>query len=84
MIVLSAILAGWVVVVSILVLNLTVAKGTLNAMIFYANVLQLGGSQGLFVPFEHPSFITIFIAWLNLDIGFDVCFFKGLDMYFKQ
>ena len=26
---------------------------------------------------------TVFIAWLNLNIGFDVCFFPGLDAYSK-
>ena len=83
-IVLSAILAGLVVVVSMLALNLTVTKGALNSIIFYANILQLGGNQGLFVQFDHPNFVTILIAWLNLEIGFDVCFFKGLDTYFKQ
>ena len=24
-----------------------------------------------------------FIAWLNLDIGMDVCYFKGMDTYWK-
>lgn len=81
---LSAILAGIVVIISMLALRLTVATGTLNAMIFYANIMHLGSNQGLFLPLEHPNFVSIFVAWLNLDIGFDVCFFKGLDMYFKQ
>ena len=25
----------------------------------------------------------MFVAWLNLDIGIDVCFFDGLDAYTK-
>ena len=81
LILVSALLAGIAVVVFMLVLNLTVARGTLNAIIFYANVLA--GNQALFLPFESTNFQRIFIAWLNLDVGFDVCFVKGLDMYFK-
>ncbi len=27
-----------------------------------------------FSPFKTPNFVTVFISWLNLDIGFDVCF----------
>jgi hypothetical protein len=23
-----------------------------------------------------PNFVTVFISWLNLDIGFDVCYIK--------
>ena len=80
-IVLGTFLAGIAVVILMLILNLTVAKGTVNAMIFYANVL--GGKQGLFLSFERPNFQSVFIAWLNLDVGFDTCLFKGLNMYFK-
>ena len=77
----GAFIAGAAMVVLLLLSNLTVAKGTLNAMIFYANVLS--GNQALFLTFENLNFHRLFIAWLNLDVGFDVCFFKGLDMYFK-
>ena len=31
-----------------------------------------------------PDFVTVFISWLNLDIGFDVCFFvenERLEIY---
>ena len=42
----------------------------------------------LIVPssFHHhaePSFPTVFVAWLNLDLGIDVCFINGLDTYTK-
>ena len=77
----SAILAGLAVVILMLALNLTVAKGTLNGLIFYSNIIA--ANQGLFLQFDHPNFLSIFIAWLNLDLGFDVCFVKGLDTYFK-
>lgn len=77
----SALLAGLAVVTLMLALNLTVAKGTLNGMIFYSNIIA--ANQGLFLQFDHPNFLSVFIAWLNLDLGFDVCFIRGLDMYFK-
>ena len=80
-ILLAAFIAGVAMVVLLLLSNLTVAKGTLNAMIFYANLF--GGNQALFLPFENINFQRLFITWLNLDVGFDVCFFKGLDMYLK-
>ena len=67
MILASAFFVGIAVVIFMLVLNLTVAKGTLNAMIFYANVLA--GNQALFLPFDNTNFQRIFIAWLNLDVA---------------
>ena len=77
----GALLAGLALVALILILNLTVANGALNAMIFYGNIITI--DQQLFMPFQHPNFHSAFIAWLNLDMGFNVCFFKGLDAYAK-
>ncbi len=36
-----------------------------------------------FLSFSSPNFVTVFISWLNLDTGFDICFFKGMDKYDK-
>ena len=74
-------LAGLCLVALILALNLTVAMGTLNATIFYANVLAT--NRQFFLPFDHLTLHNALIAWLNLDIGFDMCFFKGLNAYAK-
>ena len=75
-------LSGILLVVVLLGLNLTVAAGTLNGIIFYANVVN--SKRTTFLPFtEKRNFITVFIAWLNLDLGFDICFFEGMDAYWK-
>ena len=74
-------IAGLALVILILVLNLSVSVGTLNGLIFYANILAADTS--LFLSFSKPNFHTIFVAWLNLDLGFDVCYFKGIDAYSK-
>ena len=77
----AAIIGGVVLVAIILVLNLTVAVGTLNGIIFYANVINANSS--IFLPFKKPNFITVLLAWLNLGIGFDYCLFNGMDAYWK-
>ena len=74
----AGLLAGVVLVVVLMTLNLTVAIGTLNGIIFYANVL--GATSGTGLSNRIPS---ILISWLNLEIGLDVCFFEGMDMYWK-
>ena len=65
----------------LLALNLTVAVGTLNGVIFYANIVASNFST--FFPFSSPNFVTVSIAWLNLDIGIDTCFFEGMNAYWK-
>ena len=80
-VIIVSILAGIVLVTLLLVCNLTVAVGTLNGLIFYANIID--ANKSTFLQFLKPNFVTVSIAWLNLDIGFDVCFFKGVDSYWK-
>jgi hypothetical protein len=64
-------------------LNLTVAVGTVNSIIFYANIIY--ANKRIF--FNHwqlqQTFPSVFVSWLNLDIGFDVCFFDGMDIYVR-
>ena len=81
-IVLCALFAGLMLVFLILVLNLTVAVGTLNALLFYANIIDANKSI-YFGQESEIKFFPMFISWLNLNIGFDVCFFEGMDSYAK-
>lgn len=80
--IIAALLAGIALVALLLMLNLTVAVGTLDGIIFYVNVVY-ATSNSLF-PYSTQKFLTVFIAWLNLDIGFDTCFFEGMDTYWKH
>ena len=75
------ILSGIGLVVFLLVLNLTVAMGTLNAIIFYANIMS--AAKSVFFSSSELSFASVFISWLNLDLGVDTCFFDGMDTYVK-
>ena len=76
-----ALLSGIMLVIVVLVFNLTVAVGTLNGVIFYSNIIA--ANRSTFIPLSRPNFASIFIAWLNLEIGFDTCFFVGMDAYSK-
>ena len=40
-------------------------------------------SERYFLSFLSPNFVTVFKFWLNLDVGFDICLFKGMDKYDK-
>ena len=75
-------IAGIVLVVFLLCTNLTVSSGMVNGLIFYCNVIRL--NQAVFFPLNSSNtFLGVFIAWLNLDLGFEVCFYDGLDAYAK-
>ena len=80
-ILLAAIIVGILLVTALLALNITVAVGLINGFIFYANIVS--ANSAFFFPSSEPSFPTVFVAWLNLDFGIDVCFLNGLDAYTK-
>ena len=74
-------LAGPVLVFSIKILDLTISQGTLNGLIFYANVVK--ANEFIFLPRGQTNPLTVFIAWLNLDLGVETCLFQGLTAYSK-
>ena len=72
-------LAGLLLVAVLFALKLTVAVGTINGVIFYANILGLSMdklTEGHHGP--HLIFFRIVISLLNLDLGFPLCFYKGM------
>ena len=80
-IILATLIASVLLLGLMLVLNLTVAAGTLNGIIFFANIVNV--NKSLLFPFHTPNYVTVFISWLNLEIGFDTCFYEGMDAYGK-
>ena len=76
----AALVSGIAFVAIIMILNLTVAIGTPNGLIFYANIIDSNKSI-FYIP--SCKVYSVLISWLNLDIGFNVCFYKGLDTYWK-
>ena len=71
--------AGILLVMFLSVLRLTVATGIMNSLILYANIVQV--NKRLFFPAYTTNILTIFIAWLNLDLGFETCFYDGMDAF---
>ena len=76
------VLAGIALVVLLILLNLTVSVGTINGLIFYANIVRANHAT-FFLPSTANSFLIWFIAWINLDLGIETCFYNGLDPYVK-
>ena len=62
-------------------LNITVAVGSLNLIIFYANIIYV--NRSIFFSTSHSAPVKVFISWLHLEIGIDTCFYNGMDTYTK-
>ena len=77
------IVAGIALVVLLYALNLTVTNGTINGIIFYANIVSINDSvflvnDNIFKP------LRVFISFTNLDLGIETCFYNGMDSYAKM
>ena len=72
--------AGIALVVFLSILRLTVATGMINSVILYANFVQI--NRSIFFPTDSTrNILTVFIAWMNLDLGFETCFYDGMTAY---
>ena len=74
-------LIGAVLVCFIKVIDLTISQGTLNGLVFYANVVK--ANEYLLYNEKQTNPLAVFIAWLNLDLGIETCLFNGLTAYGK-
>ena len=72
-------IAGVALIAVIFLFQLTVSVGTLNGLFFYANIIQ--GNHQAYFPRATINFFTVFISWLNLDLGIETCFYDGMDIY---
>ena len=77
----AAVVAGIALVTILLVLNMTVAVGSLNGLIFYANIVH--ANKSILLPFQETSLVTVFVSQLNLELQIDTCYFPGMDTYIK-
>ena len=84
---------GLILVGIILLLGLTIENRGMNGLIFYANIVW--AYRSLIFPHSDANinnellkvikyFFKIFIATLNLDVGFEICFWDGMDAFWKS
>ena len=81
--------AGFLLVLFISIMNLTVSQGMINGLVFYANIVW--AYQRIVLTQEYNTdtissgywFFRIFLAWINLDFGIETCFIRGLNGYWK-
>ena len=80
--------AGLALVFVLTLTNMTVLEGTINGLVFYANIIHI--NQAIFFTNETTGVqrvalktLSTFISWINLDLGIETCFYNGMDMYAK-
>ena len=69
--------AGWILVVFLFVFDVTVTHGTVNGLIFYANIVSVNAN--IFFLNSNQGFLFIFVSLVNLELGFPLCFYNGMN-----
>ena len=72
---------GIILVLIIHLLKLTVTMGTINGLIFFCNIMSI--NESIFFNSANFSFVRIFISLINLDLGFEMCFYRGMTEIVK-
>ena len=68
---------GIALVFLIVALNLTVTVGTINGLLFFANIIKI--YQPLIPCFNEFIVLSQFISWINMDFGIETCFYNGME-----
>ena len=72
---------GIILVLIIHLLKLTVTMGTINGLIFFCNIMSI--NENLFFDPSTFSFIRLFVSFINLDLGFEICFYREMSQIGK-
>ncbi len=74
--------SGVALVLFLLLTKMTVSSGTMNGLLFYANIISFSGLLDKKSNSIHQV-LLVFLSWINLDFGINVCFYDGMDVYQK-
>ena len=72
---------GIILVLVIYLLKLTVTIGTINGLIFFCNIMSINGT--IFFDPSRFSLVRLFISVINLDLGFEMCFYSEMSQIAK-
>ena len=75
-------MSGILLIFLLSALNFTVTEGTVSALVIYANIIYTyQGFNHIHGTHIYSMICWGFIALLNFDFGFDLCFYNGMDGY---
>ena len=83
LLIIPIIVVGFVLVLLLFVLNLTVPDGAVNGFILYVNIISIN-TPLFFTELNHFTPAYTFISLANLDLGIQTCFYNGMDDYAKM
>ena len=75
--------AGIAVVFILFCLRITISSKVLGGIVFFANMTEVSLRDSLTEGHIYGHILNIIFSLLNLNLGFRVCFFKGMTALYK-
>ena len=69
-------LVGVLMVIAAFLLDITITRGLINGLFFYSNIVMVNAN--IFFQGNQRGFLFWFLSWVNLDVGFPLCFYDGM------
>ena len=69
-------LIGILMVTVAFLLDITITHRHINGLFFYSNIVMVNAN--IFFQGNQRGFLFWFLSWVNLDIGFPLCFYDGM------
>ena len=76
-------LLGILLVFIIYQLQLTVTLGAINGLVFFCNCISINEELFFNTEISKFSFLRAFISIINLELGFEICFYDGMSQLAK-
>ena len=77
------IMLGIILILCLFYLQLTISTELLGGIIFYANMVWISFGFILPISSEYNYILKIVFSLLNLELGFELCFYKGMTTSIK-
>ena len=74
---------GVLLVIGLVMLDITVSTGALNGIILYVNIVRINNPLFFQSDDGFSRLLSVLIAWMNLDLGIETCFYDGMNSIAK-
>ena len=83
LLIIAFVVAGIVAILILFCLSITISSKVLGGIIFFANMTEVSLRNSFTESDMYGHFLNIIFSLLNLNLGFGVCFFKGMTALYK-
>ena len=69
-------LIGVLMVIAAFLLDISITHGLINGLFFYSNIVMVNAN--IFFQGNQRGLLFWFLSWVNLDVGFPLCFYDSM------